>query len=83
MAPELVKKSSYDQSVDTWACGIILYKILTGVFPFRGNSEKDLFKKICLAKIEYPSFVTATARSLISLMIKADAKDRPSMHEVL
>lgn len=47
MAPELVKKISYDESVDTWACGIILYKILTGVFPFRGNSEKDLFKKIC------------------------------------
>lgn len=32
--------------------------MVTGVFPFRGNSEKDLAKKICLGKIEYPTFVS-------------------------
>ena len=47
MAPELVKKGSYNKSVDVWACGVILFKLLTGIFPFRGNVEKDLCKKIC------------------------------------
>ncbi|CAK59998.1 unnamed protein product (macronuclear) [Paramecium tetraurelia] len=82
MAPELVKKSSYDQSVDVWACGVILYKIVTGVFPFRGNSEKDLSKKICLGKIEYPSFVSFQAKQLISAMLKVDSKERITMKEV-
>ncbi|CAD8097618.1 unnamed protein product [Paramecium primaurelia] len=82
MAPELVKKGSYDQSVDIWACGIILYKMVTGVFPFRGNSEKDLSKKICLGKIEYPTFVSVQAKQLISSMLKVDTKDRITMQEV-
>lgn len=46
MAPEIVKKAPYDLAVDVWSCGIVLFKLLTGVFPFRGNSEKDLNKKI-------------------------------------
>ncbi|CAD8201605.1 unnamed protein product [Paramecium octaurelia] len=82
MAPELVKKGSYDQSVDIWACGVILFKMVTGVFPFRGNSEKDLNKKICLGKIEYPSFVSFQAKQLISGMLKVDPKERLTMQEV-
>ncbi|CAD8210474.1 unnamed protein product [Paramecium pentaurelia] len=83
MAPELVKKSAYDQSVDVWACGVILFKILTGVFPFRGNSEKDLNRKICLGKLEYPSFVSSQARQLISSMLRVDPNDRICMQEVI
>ncbi|CAD8097236.1 unnamed protein product [Paramecium sonneborni] len=83
MAPELVKKNAYDQSVDVWACGVILFKILTGVFPFRGNSEKDLYKKICQAKLEYPSFVSNPARQLVSSMLRVDLNERISMQDVL
>ncbi|CAD8105742.1 unnamed protein product [Paramecium sonneborni] len=82
MAPELVKKGTYDQSVDIWACGVILFKIVTGVFPFRGNSEKDLNKKICLGKIEYPSFISPLVKQLISGMLRVDPKERLSIQEV-
>lgn len=58
MAPELIKKMYYDHSVDVWAAGILLYKLVTGAFPFRGSSEKDLYKKITLGKYEYPSFLS-------------------------
>ncbi|CAD8095218.1 unnamed protein product [Paramecium sonneborni] len=83
MAPELVKKSTYDESVDVWACGVILYKILTGVFPFRGNSEKDLYRKICLGKLEYPSFVSNSSRQLVSSMLRVEPNERISMQDVL
>ena len=44
MAPELVGKRDYKGwAVDVWALGIILYTILSGYFPFRGNNEKDMF----------------------------------------
>lgn len=40
MAPELVRKSEYDgQQVDMWALGVLLYAMLTGTFPFRGQNE--------------------------------------------
>jgi MAP/microtubule affinity-regulating kinase len=56
MAPEIIRKVGYTFGADVWACGIILYKLMAGVFPFRGNSEKDLFRKITIGKIEYPTF---------------------------
>ena len=44
MAPEIVRKSDYEgKPVDMWALGVLLYVMLTGVNPFRGTSEKDLF----------------------------------------
>ena len=38
MAPELVaKKDYYGQPVDVWALGVLLYKMLTGYYPFNGE----------------------------------------------
>ena len=47
MAPELVRKHEYDGlQVDMWALGIMLYAMLTGTFPFRGQNEHELYMKI-------------------------------------
>jgi MAP/microtubule affinity-regulating kinase len=80
MSPEIVKKQSYAFGADVWACGVILFKLLTGVFPFRGtlvssipgNSEKDLFRKITIGKIEYPSFLSQGSRNLMGWMMRVD-----------
>jgi len=38
MAPELaMKKDYYGHLIDIWAAGILLYVLLVGYFPFRGN----------------------------------------------
>jgi MAP/microtubule affinity-regulating kinase len=45
MAPELVAKKDYfGQPVDIWALGVLLYKMLTGYYPFNGKkSTKFIF----------------------------------------
>lgn len=71
MAPEIVNKKEYSGSAaDIWACGVILYQLLTGVLPFRSNDEKGLFKKIDKATYPTPFNAkdeksTAEARHLI------------------
>ncbi len=37
MAPEIVNKNDYSFGVDVWAAGILLFKMLSGHFPFKGN----------------------------------------------
>ena len=47
MSPEIVsKKEYYGNSADIWACGVLLYVLLQGCFPFKSSFEKDLFRKI-------------------------------------
>lgn len=32
--PEMLKKQSYDESVDAWTCGVLCFEMLTGNTPF-------------------------------------------------
>lgn len=82
MAPEIIKKMGYSFGADVWACGIILYKLLTGVFPFRGNSEKDLFRKITIGKIEYPSLVSYSSKVLINSMLRTETEERATILDI-
>lgn len=43
MAPEIVNKKDYSFPVDTWALGVMLFKALEGVFPFRGKIIIEYF----------------------------------------
>lgn len=47
MSPEIVSGREYSgQAADVWACGIILFFMLTGQLPFKSPTEKELFRKI-------------------------------------
>ena len=52
-----------------WALGILLYALLTGTFPFRGQSEKELYGKIMRGKYREMENISRDAASLIGKML--------------
>ena len=44
-SPEVIREK-YDFECDEWACGIMMYILLTGDPPFVGNSEEEIFSNI-------------------------------------
>lgn len=56
LPPEIVMKKEYrGPPADIWACGIMLYKMLTGLYPFSGDDDKALYKQICKGNFKLPA----------------------------
>jgi serine/threonine protein kinase len=65
----------------------LLFTILSGCFPYRGATDKELYKKIMNAEYRLPSEVKSTlspeAINLLKRIFSIDANKRPSAKEVL
>jgi serine/threonine protein kinase len=46
MAPEMIQEKPYDYKVDVWALGILLYELIQGIAPFRGDNGQDVINEM-------------------------------------
>ena len=46
VAPEVLLRTPYNKEVDIWSMGVILYYMLCGHLPFKGNKEVIIAEKI-------------------------------------
>lgn len=51
MAPEVIKKETYDDKVDVWSFGVVLYEMAALKRPFNGKTRKDLQTSILETEI--------------------------------
>ena len=79
MAPEIVQKKEYSGfETDIWALGVILYVMLTGKFPFKAKTEKELFSRITCGQFLAPSHLNYESRRFIQKMLSVDPSKRPT-----
>ncbi|XP_023712889.1 serine/threonine-protein kinase pakA isoform X2 [Cryptotermes secundus] len=76
MAPEIIKGLKYNQCVDWWSFGVLLYEMLIGQSPFSGCDEDDLFWSICNEQPQYPRFLSREANSILHLFLEKDSSKR-------
>ncbi|XP_022918352.1 putative protein kinase C delta type homolog isoform X5 [Onthophagus taurus] len=76
MAPEIIKGQHYNQCVDWWSFGVLLYEMLIGQSPFSGCDEDELFWSICNEKPVLPRFLSTEANSILSQLLEKDWNKR-------
>uniref|UniRef100_UPI00358F7C3C protein kinase C delta type-like n=1 Tax=Myxine glutinosa TaxID=7769 RepID=UPI00358F7C3C len=78
IAPEILQGQRYGVAVDWWSFGVLLYEMLIGQSPFRGEEEEELFESIRTETPSYPSWITTEARHLLQQMLNRDPVERLS-----
>ena len=86
MAPEVFARN-YTEKCDIWACGVILYIILSGIPPFNAKNLELLKKTIIKGKYSYSNKVwdnvSISAKDLIDFLLTKDPYERPSALKAL
>ncbi|CAD8157623.1 unnamed protein product [Paramecium pentaurelia] len=87
LAPEILRPNGYDEKVDVWSCGIILYILLIGKAPFRGKNQLETLQLAQKANLNFSgkhwNKISPEAIDLIKLMIQKDPHKRISMKDAL
>ncbi|KAI3735524.1 hypothetical protein L6452_15025 [Arctium lappa] len=87
VAPEVLSGREYNEKVDVWSAGVILYIMLAGVPPFYGDTPAETFEAVLRGNLRFPTrifrSVSPEAKDLLRKMLCKDVSRRLSAEQVL
>ena len=83
MAPEIFEENSFNEKVDEWAAGIIMFNMLTGCDPFRGESDSNYKDNILYKEINFDLIKNERLRALNKKLLERYVAKRISAREAL
>ncbi|KAK3428916.1 hypothetical protein EUGRSUZ_E00345 [Eucalyptus grandis] len=89
IAPEVLSRKKYDGKIaDVWSCGVTLYVMLVGAYPFEDPDDPRNFRKTIdrILNVQYsiPDYVRVSVdcRHLLSRIFVANPAERITLPEV-
>ncbi|CAJ1438489.1 unnamed protein product [Effrenium voratum] len=88
VAPEVITRfPRYNEKVDCWSAGVIMYILLSGIFPFKEQKTKDTLTRVMAGKFGFPpevfQGVSKAAKDLIRKLLQKSAEQRLSAKEAM
>jgi len=86
-APELIKNISYNENIDLWSVGVVLYECFTGVHPFISKYKKDTADNIINKRPDFWKMFSnkdnSSAINLLKQLLNKDGTKRISASHAL
>ncbi|ORX80907.1 hypothetical protein BCR32DRAFT_220678 [Anaeromyces robustus] len=81
-SPEMIESKMYDERIDIWSLGVIMFELLVGKTPFDDPSVNNIYSKIKAVDYSIPSTVSMSANDLISNILIYDPDKRYSLQDI-
>uniref|UniRef100_A0A914BX64 protein kinase C n=1 Tax=Acrobeloides nanus TaxID=290746 RepID=A0A914BX64_9BILA len=81
IAPEIIKGQLYNEAVDFWSFGVLMYEMLIGQSPFHGDGEDELFDAILNERPYFPKSLGKEAAKCLSALFDRNPNTRLGMPE--
>lgn len=83
VAPEVVSRMGYDgANADIWSCGVILFVLMSGYYPFHDSNLMEMYKKIEKGEFKCPHWFSPSTRKLVSKILDPDPSTRISIAKI-
>jgi len=80
LAPEVIKGTGHNATVDWWTFGILIYEMLFGETPFRGKTRDDTFSRINNIPLKFPAPkrgpISKECKHLLKSLLHRDPRKR-------
>ncbi|KAK1332063.1 hypothetical protein QTO34_007748 [Cnephaeus nilssonii] len=76
LAPEVIRKQPYDNTVDWWCLGAVLYEMLYGLPPFYCRDVAEMYDNILHKPLNLRPGVSLTAWSILEELLEKDRQNR-------
>ena len=82
-APEILEETGYREKVDEWAIGVIMYNMLTGFEPFKGETPSEIKDSVLYATIKFDKIEDVDLRDICSKLLNRFVAKRITCKEAL
>eukprot|EP01062_Namystynia_karyoxenos_P007068 TRINITY_DN1248_c0_g1_i2.p1 TRINITY_DN1248_c0_g1~~TRINITY_DN1248_c0_g1_i2.p1 ORF type:complete len:407 (+),score=130.80 TRINITY_DN1248_c0_g1_i2:235-1455(+) len=78
VAPDVLRQRQYNNSVDYWSFGVLLFRMMVGRPPFLGRSMQDVFQNILYQELRFSQSnpIDEQAMSMIGQLLEKDPAKR-------
>uniref|UniRef100_A0AAQ5Z4G8 Serine/threonine-protein kinase Sgk1 n=1 Tax=Amphiprion ocellaris TaxID=80972 RepID=A0AAQ5Z4G8_AMPOC len=76
LAPEVLRKQPYDNTVDWWCLGSVLYEMLFGLPPFYSRDTHEMYDNILHKPLAKRPGASSTAWSILQGLLEKDGTNR-------
>lgn len=86
VAPEVIK-GNYCSKADIWSCGVLLFTLLSGLAPFPGENQQEIYCRVVRSNPDYSASIwesiSPEAKNCVKKMLQRDPRKRPTAEEIL
>ena len=83
VSPEIIKKYPYNEKVDIWGIGVLIFELYFGYPPFSSVLNEDRFNNIKEGRINWPDDLNDfEIKDLIEKILKINPKERISLEDI-